>query len=228
MKSPIYLLLVLLVPLVASGCSATRPKWFFPDKPEKTSYRTASMRLDAVRDIQRKATGVDTPEQREITDQLARQIQIEPDPLVREAIVEAMTEFKTPLAKQVLHAGLADTDSEVRRKCCVALGKRAETDSVQLLAEVIARDEEHEVRIAAVDALGKIKSPESIKALAAALEDADPAMQYAGVSSMKSISGRDYGGDVALWLEYARNGEAPLPDKSSISVAERIKSLSPF
>jgi hypothetical protein len=228
MKSLFYLLLVVLVPLLASGCSATRPRWFFPDKPERTSYRTASMRMDAVRDIERQANGLDSPEQREITDQLARQIQIEPDPLVREAIVEALSEFKTPLAKQVLQAGLADSDIEVRRKCCVALGERGETDSVTMLAEVIKGDEEHEVRIAAVDALGKIKSPESVKALAVALEDGDPAMQYAGVSSMKAISGRDYGGDVSLWLEYARNGDAPMPEKSQISVAERVKSLSPF
>jgi hypothetical protein len=228
MNTRILQLLMLFALVATSGCSATRPWWLFPDKPDRTSYRTASMRMDAVREIAQQGTGLDDPEQRELTDQLARQIQIEPDPLVRESIIDAMGEFGTPMAGQVLQAGLSDADSEVRRKCCVAIGKRGEANSVELLAQVLASEPEHEVRIAAVDALGKIKSPESIKALTVALEDSDPAMQFAGVRSLQSVTGRDYGGDVSAWLEYARGGEAIAPEREPTSVAERIKGLSPF
>lgn len=227
MNTRILQFLVLLALVMSSGCSATRPWWLFPDKPDRTSYRTASMRMDAVREIAQQGTGLDDPEQRELTDQLARQIQIEPDPLVREAIVDAMAEFGTPMSSQVLEAALSDTDPQVRRKCCVALGKRGDAASVELLAQVVSTEPEHEVRIAAVDALGKIKSPESIKALSVALEDSDPAMQYAGVRSLQSVTGRDYGGDVSAWLDYARGGEELAPERET-SVAERIKSLSPF
>ncbi len=228
MNYRILQLLVLFALVATSGCAATRPWWLFPDKPDRTSYRTASMRMDTVREFAQQGTGVDDPEQRELTDQLARQIQIEPDPLVREAIVDAMAEFGTPMASQVLKAGLNDADAQVRRKCCVAIGKRGDPDSVDLLAQVVATDPDHEVRIAAVDALGKVKSPESIKALSRALEDSDPAMQYAGVRALQSVTGRDYGGDVSAWLEYARGGEAIAPEREPTSVAERIKRLSPF
>ena len=219
---------MLLGVMAAGGCSATRPWWLFPDKPDRTSYRTASMRMDAVREIAQQANGIDSPEQRELTDQLARQVQIEPDPLVREAIIDAMAEFGTPMAGQVLEAGLNDADSEVRRKCCIALGKRGDVESVDLLARVLATESDHQVRIAAVDALGMIKSADSIKALTTALEDRDPAMQYAGVRSLQMVTGRDYGGDVSAWLEYTRGGEGVAPQRNPTSVAERIKGLSPF
>lgn len=228
MKYSAYLLIFLAGLGLVAGCQSGPLGWALRDKPDKTSYMTASMRMDAVKDIARKADRSDTPEQREITDQLARQIQIEPDPLVREAIVEALTGFNTPLAQQVLEAGLKDADSEVRRKACVALGKRAQPSSVAGLADTLRNDTENDVRIAAADALGQIKSPESVRALTAALEDRSPALQFVGVRAMKSLTGQDFDGDVARCLEVARSENPTLPDKSRFSVAERVRGLSPF
>jgi hypothetical protein len=39
--------------------------------------------------------------------------------------------------------------------------------------------------------------------LARALEDADPAVQYRAVASLKKVSGRDLGNDVNAWREWA-------------------------
>lgn len=198
-------------------------------RPEKTTYRTAQMRIDAVREFQARSTGGDTPDQREIVNQLARQIQVEPDPLVREAIVETIAEFRTPLAAQVLEAGLADDDVEVRRQCCRALGRRGDPTAVAVLARVVSNEQNVDVRLEAVEALGAINSPDAYAALALALEDRDPALQFAGVKSMKAISGKDFGGDVNAWLQYAR-GEIPTPtgQESEISVAGRLRNLAPF
>ena len=55
----------------------------------------------------------------------------------------------------------------------------------------------------ATEALGKIKSPDSIKALGAAIDDRDPAMQYVAVQSMKNATGKDYGPDVQAWRQVA-------------------------
>ena len=84
-----------------------------------------------------RSTGVDSPEQRQITDQLAQQMQVEPDPIVRQAVVRAIAEFRTPMAQQVLEAGLADENEAVRVACCQALGQRAEAASVQSLANAL-------------------------------------------------------------------------------------------
>jgi hypothetical protein len=219
--------------LALAGCQSiwTPNMWPFPER-ERTTYTTPKMRADAVAEFAMRSTGVDTPEQREITDQLARQIQIEPDPLVRQAVIRAISEFRTPMAQQVLEAGLADQHEMVRIACCQALGARAVAgvsdpghSSVAALAKSLRTDKDMNVRIAATEALGKIKSPEAIQALAAALDDRDPALQYVGVQSMKRVTGKDYGPDVQTWRQVAA-GQAP-PEKVP-SVAERIRGLSPF
>jgi HEAT repeat protein len=184
------------------------------------------MRVDAINAFAMRSTGVDSPEQREITDQLARQIQIEPDPLVRQAVVTAISEFRTPMAQQVLEAGLADENRAVRVACCQALGRRAETVSVPILANVLRTEKDVDVRLAAAEALGHVKSPEAVQALVAALDDRDPALQYVGVQSMKSITGEDYGPDVQAWRAVATSSSPPGPKVPSL--AERLRSASPF
>jgi hypothetical protein len=218
-----------LVLIALSGCATYerhRPTfWPFPER-KLTTFHTPSMRVDAVHAFAQQSTGVDSPEQRQITDQLARQIQVEPDPLVRQAVVTSISEYRTPISQQVLEAGLNDDNAAVRVACCRSLGKRAEPSSVVSLAGALRSDKDVDVRMAAAEALGKINSPESIKALAVALDDRDPALQYAGVQSLKAITGRDYGPDVQAWRQVA-NGEKPATPYTP-SVAERLRKVSPF
>ncbi len=219
---------IALVLIAVSGCATYeqyRPTfWPFPER-KLTTYHTPSMRVDAVHEFAQRSTGIDTPEQRQITDQLARQIQVEPDPLVRQAIVSSIAEFRTPMAEQVLEAGLADENAAVRTACCRELGQRADAQSVARLTNALRSDKDIDVRLAAAEALGKIKSPEATKALAIALDDRDPALQYAGVQSLKAITGHDYGPDVQVWRQVAA-GQNPPPYTPSI--AERLRKVSPF
>jgi hypothetical protein len=220
--------LVGLLTIALSGCATYqryRPTfWPFPER-KLTSFHTPAMRVDAIHEYAMHSTGVDSPEQRQLTDQLARQIQVEPDPLVRQAVVTAIADFSTPMAQQVLEAGLSDENAAVRVACCRALGKRAEAVSVACLGNALRSDKDIDVRLAATAALGKIKSPEATKALAAALDDRDPALQYAGVQSLKAITGRDYGPDVQAWRQVAAGGNPP---PYTPSVAERLRKVSPF
>lgn len=215
-----------LVVASSTGCTVTPDMWPFRDN-EITNYQTPALRTGAIREFAAKSNGLDTPEQQEITSQLARQIQVEPDPLVRAAIVETIAKFNTPLAGQVLVAGLGDSDPVVRRKCCHGLGEKQQLAAIEPLARALREDSDPDVRMAATKALGRIESPESIKALAAALQDRDPAMQFAAMQSVKQLSGEDFGGDVRAYLQYAQ-GENPTINKREISVAERLRQLSPF
>jgi hypothetical protein len=210
-----------------AGCqSMSMPNvWPFREH-DRTSYHTPQMRMDAISQIAAKSTGTDSPDQRQITDELARQIQIEPDPLVRVTIVNAIAEFRTPMAQQVLEAGLNDGSASVRIVCCRALGRRADASSVPSLSKVLNQDKNLDARLAAAEALGKIKSPDSIKAMVVALEDRDPALQYVGVQSMKALTGQDYGGDVNAWRQFA-TGHAPPPPQPP-SIAQRLRSMSPL
>jgi HEAT repeat protein len=199
--------------------------WPFPDR-ERTTYRGPALRIEAIEQLAIQADGTDSPQQREIAEQLARQIQVETDPLVRATIVRTIAEFRAPISQQVLEAGLGDGDAHVRMACCHALGKRAEAASVPRLAHALRADKNDDVRMAAADALGKIKTPESLQSLVAAIDDRDPAMQYVGIQAMKSVSGKDYGGDVSAWKQLAAGGDPPLPPAPSM--AERVRSVSPF
>jgi HEAT repeat protein len=114
----------------------------------------------------------------------------------------------------------------VRVACCKSLGLRGEARSVPGLAAALRDDEEMDVRLAAAEALGNIKTPDSIAAVAVALNDRDPAMQFVGVESMKAITGKDYGGDVDAWRQVAAGNPPPVPETPSI--AQRIRSAAPF
>lgn len=210
-----------------AGCSTILGYrgWPLPEH-DHTSFHTPKMRLDAIKQFAARADGTDSSAQREYVDQLARQIQIEPDPLVRQAIIRATSEFRTPLAYQILEAGLKDDSDLVRLASCQSLGARQETRAVASLATVIRDDDDKDVRLAAVEALGKIKDPSAVAALAVALDDRDPALQYVGVQSMKSITGKNYGGDVAAWRQVAA-GESP-PEPPAPSIAERIRDATRF
>jgi len=207
--------------IVATGCAT----WPFHAK-ERTSILTPGMRVSAIREMAARADEVDSLQQARLSEQLATQIRTEPDPLVRRAIQETIAEYSTPLAHEVLVAGLNDDDLDVRLACCLKLGERAEASSTEVLRRTLESDEELDVRLAAVDALGKIPSTESVAALAIALKDRDPAMQYAGVQSLRAISGLDLGNDVKAWQDYAASEQPQLSPQGS--VAERIKQYSPF
>jgi hypothetical protein len=220
--------------IALGGCrSLSMPEfWPFPER-ERTTFTTPAMRASAIAELGARSTRVDSQDQREITDQLARQIQVEPDPLVRQAVVRAIAEFKTSMAQQVLEAGLADQDEMVRIACCEEIAKRAtETElgagptSIASLSKALREDKDQNVRIAAAKALGSMKSPEAIQALTIALDDRDPAMQYVGVQSMQSITGKDYGPNVDAWRQVAAGKAPPAPETPSI--AERLRKSTPF
>ncbi|MCH2594792.1 MAG: HEAT repeat domain-containing protein [Pirellulales bacterium] len=208
---------VLLVMFCSLGCSS----WPL-QKKQRTSIITPAMRVAAIREIGHSADEADSLEAERLTEQLATQIRTEPDPLVRLAIQESIAEFSTPLAREVLIAGLQDEDLDVRITCCGRLGGRSDESVVSALQNVLERDELLDVRLAAIDALGRIPSPESVAALAIALRDRDPAMQYAAVQALKAVSGQDLGNDVAAWRTYAES------EQHEISVASKNKSWSPF
>ena len=172
-------------------------------RKERTSIITPPMRVAAIREMGAKAHDADAAEQQKMCEQLAAQIRTEPDPIIRRAIQETIAEFKTPLADAVLVAGLSDDDRDVRIACCKLAAKRQDEAAIAKVSQLAAADGELDVRLAAVDALGKFKSPASMPGLAAALKDRDPAMQYAGVEAMKSSTGEKLGNDVAAWRQLA-------------------------
>ena len=202
-----------------AGCTSITPPW---RERERTSVITPRMRIAAIQEIGARAADADADEQQQLSDQLATQIQTEPDPLVRREIQEAIGKLSTPLAQDVLIAGLQDDDLDVRLTSCEGLGRRDDPSVIAALRVALETDSQLDVRLAAIDALGQIKSPQSVAALAVAVNERDPALQYAGVEALKAVSGQDLGNDVSAWRQYAAS------EQPEISVAERPQGWSPF
>ena len=176
--------------------------WPFGVEKDRTTMITPAMRTASIREFGprgRKASGA---EQQRICQQLASQIQTEPDPIVRKAIQETIAEFQDPLATAVLLAGLNDDDREVRVACCRKLGQRKEFGAVAPLRELMASDDDVDVRLAAVDALGAIGTTAAMQAIGPALTDREVAMQYAGVQALRLASGEKLGNQISAWQQY--------------------------
>ena len=183
------------------------------------------MRIAAVREIAARAPDSDAAQQQRICEDLARQIQTEPDPLVRQEIQNTVAAFRAPMAERMLIAGLSDNDVDVRLTCCYRLAERAEPATLGPLQQAMKSDSDLDVRLAAIDAIAKIQSTDTVAALGSVLADRDPAVQYAAVQALKSASGEDFGNDVSAWQQYVAGGNVEKPE---ISVAERIEQYSPF
>jgi HEAT repeat protein len=202
--------------------------WGWPGRDKEDPAELARygvMPLQKMQEIEvlaAKANSGTAEEREQVTQELARRIQKEMDPIVRTKIMTALGSTQTPTALAVLRAGVRDPDASVRLACCVAWGKQGGRESIELLEGVIRSDKEVDVRLAAIAALGKLKDPSCVQALSPALEDSDIAVQFRAMESMKQISGRDYGHDVQKWREYAQGGQ---PAEPTMTAMDRIRSF---
>lgn len=220
---------VLLTVLAVTGCASgpiARLGYGPFAKKELTTFQTPAKRMAEIEAIGERSTGQDTPDQQQFVVDLARRVQTEPDPLVRRSILRSVAKFRTPLAAQVLTAGLADDDAAVRIACCQALGERREAGALEPVAKALRDDPDFDVRVAATTALGRIGGAGATRALVPALEDRNPAMQFAALNAVEDLSGQRFEGDVNACLAYAKSGQAP-PERPT-SVAGRWFSWSPF
>ncbi len=194
-----------------TGCQL----WPWGATKDRTTIITPGMRAASIREMGPRARDEDSEAQTKACEQLALQIRTEPDPIVRRAIQETVAEFETPMASAMLLAGLQDDDRDVKVTCCRLLGERKEPKAVEPLAKLVGADADLDVRLAAVKALGAMKTKESVAGLAAALKDRDPALQYAGVEAMKKVApDQELGNDVQAWRAYADSIVGPAPAAS--------------
>jgi HEAT repeat protein len=156
-----------------------------------------------------------------IAQQLAGDFQHEQDPLIRAQIIRTLAVYPGPVSDSVLHQAVKDPDNDVRTADCDSWGQRGNAEAASVLVGILNSDTDHDVRIAAVRALAHTHQQVAITALAGALEDKDPAMQYCAVVSLRDVTGQDLGNDVNQWRQYAKDNRLKPLDPSP-SLAERI------
>lgn len=157
--------------------------------------------------------------QAEFTRRLVPLMLSEDDPAIRAWIVELAAAFDAPESKAICSGALEDPDPRVRLVACTACARRIGPPAVPMLAARVRDDADLGVRLRALRALGDVEDDAALVAVAAALDDPDPAVRTRAVHVLRQRSGgRDFGTDVAAWRAWAADPRArsasasPLPE----------------
>lgn len=213
---------------ICSGCAdMPRPPWVAKKSTDEedlqiSGVRNPTLELERLEELAEDAEKKDTTEQEAISQQLAQQLAAESDPVLRIALVNTLAAYPTSTASVMLKQGLRDTNKNVRVRCCEVLGERRDPECGRLLSEVIATDTDIDVRLAATRALGELEDDSAVNGLALALDDPDPAMRRRAITSLQSVTGREYGGDITAWRQYVQGNE---PQVDTPSLAERFREI---
>jgi len=213
--------------LVFAGCAAGPWQTLGFRKSESAEeFRkygpTPAQQIDELKQLADVAADLSNERQQRLSADLADRLPLEQDPQIRIATVRALGPLRSASALDALQQVTQDTDHRVRVAACAALGNQKNERALAALAEVLGSDTNIDVRIAAADALGAFNDPVAMRALGTALDDRDPALQHRAIQSLKSISGTDYGNDIATWRQFADGGR---PTVSTPSLAERFRQM---
>ncbi len=212
-----------------AGCSqlSTMPApsfWpFHTDRSDdlKRYGPTLDQREEATLSLGRRAESMAPEEYARLAHELSVGVENEPNSRLRAAAVRALGHFDTPDTIAALKIAMHDGDSRVRIAACESWQTLKSADSTAALAELIGGDTNVDVRLAATRALGDFATSRAvIESLELGLDDPDPAIQHETVLSLKKVTGKDYGGDLAAWRTFIAGGEpivAPTP-----SLADRL------
>ena len=214
-----------LAAVTMAGCADVDflPSWVpfqGPASDELPGVVPPAKRISELQKLSETAAGKTADEKLKISGELAASIRAEKDPLIRVEIIRALGHYPGTAADAILKAAMSDTEMNVRVAACEAWGHHGNPEAVALLSEALRSDVQSDVRLAAAKALGETRNPAAVPALGEALADADPAMQYRAVLSLKQATGKDLGNSVDRWQQYVK-GEQPKP---APTLAERIRS----
>lgn len=202
--------MAVLTAVLVSGCASWMSQFDAKQAAlERERYgATADYRIKEFHTSAELAKKGTSAEQMEFTRSLTAAVLAEHDPRVRAAIVAVAAGFDAPAAVAICKGALEDPDPRVRVAACAAWRERGGPEAVALLSARYEADTEIDVRLKALRELGQLGDEEAIPALARALEDPDPAVQYRAVGALKQVSGRDLGDDVNAWRTWAADPDA--------------------
>lgn len=192
--------------LLVSGCAGTplaaynpmlREEWAEDEKAGPTIHT----KIRELAEIKAAAPRLSAAEQEQYSEQLLRILRDERQTLVISQATLALAEFSTAASIEGLRLATEHRDSDVRIAACRAWQRKKSPEALHMLAETLGSDTELDVRIAAAHALQEFRDPAAISALGMALENTDPALQHRAMQSLKLISGRDLGTNVAAWKQ---------------------------
>ena len=145
------------------------------------------------------------------------------EPIATRAVIcRTLGMLRKPEAREVILAATNDEDALVRAEACRALGRVGRSEDATILARVMTIDVSAECRVAAIESMGDLKSPDKriTQFLVSGMEHDEPAIRVASWHALQSITGKDLGVDAIEWKKYVDN----LPD---LSITSSLKSSIP-
>ena len=119
----------------------------------------------------------------------------------RAVILQTLGALGDPAAREVVLKATNDPEAIIRVQACRALGKVGKTEDATVLARVMMADTLEDCRIAAIEALGELKpnDPRIHRVLVAGMQHDDPATRLAALTTLRKISGKDFGIEALAW-----------------------------
>jgi hypothetical protein len=138
------------------------------------------------------------------------------DPGVRTAATRAIANHGGPEHVGILIERLTDEDRLVRIEAARGLQRIHSTSAVDALIKSMSGEVEAEpaVRSEVADALGQYAQGKVVEALIASLDDSNLAVNSRSLSSLKTLTGQDYGFDRRAWLDWYNATDKPFAARS--------------
>ncbi|GIW93764.1 MAG: hypothetical protein KatS3mg110_1805 [Pirellulaceae bacterium] len=207
--------------LLCAGCAGCvelhalnpyyRRQWA-EDERLMPSFHTHWKRIRAIR---QQAHHMTPEDQATTARELTRLIQEDSNLVLRITAVQSLMVFPPELSRQGIYAAATSQDAELRAAACPGLRQLGDEQAIALLVNLFEQDTNVDVRAAALRAMDGLDHPLVYRALAAALDDNDPALQYRAMEALAHTTGRRYGHDVAAWKAYLRGENPPEPRPGS-------------
>ncbi len=125
----------------------------------------------------------------------------------RAVICKTLGELRARNARDALIKATGDAEGVVRVQACLALGKVGQPADATILARMMTVDVLEDCRIAAIEALGELKStdPRILEVLVSGMEHDDPAIRLASLQSLRATSGKDLGLESGPWRKWLQS-----------------------
>jgi HEAT repeat protein len=140
-------------------------------------------------------------------------------PELRRDAVLALAKSNHPDAETALIRACSDKNDKVRLEACKAMAGRNSETAAKMLSTIAQADKNMSIRAAAIRSLGTYESEEVKSLLRKALDEKSPAIQYSATVALKSMTGRDFAGDVESYKKYL---DGQPVDEPAPSLAENI------
>jgi hypothetical protein len=153
------------------------------------------------------------------------------EPIATRAVIcRTLGMLRKPVARDVILSATNDDDALVRASACRALGRVGRAEDATILARIMTLDNSAECRVAAIESIGDLKSPDRriTEFLVTGMEHDEPVIRVSCLNALRSITGKDLGVDVHEWKKYvdaSNPGKTPPPTSTTSPPAAAVATL---